>query len=119
MQEYSLINLAVYFIGVVKWVLCISTSFRVLAAPESWSKHFFQPFFNLFCSFQSFFRDFTAEINKKQTKKSKFVYSSKLVDMQKMVDSLRGYLKIVFFRLINYFFTGFPGLCLYIYMLTL
>ena len=25
-----------------------------------------------------------------------FVYSSKLVDMQKLVDSLRGYLKIVF-----------------------
>ena len=36
-------------------VLCISTSFRVLAAPESWLKHFFQPFFDLFCSFQSFF----------------------------------------------------------------
>ena len=45
------------------YVLCIWTSFRVLAAPESWSKHFFQPFFDLFCSFQSFFSDFTAEIN--------------------------------------------------------
>ena len=32
-------------------VLCISTSFRVLRAPESWLKHFFQPFFNLFCIF--------------------------------------------------------------------
>ena len=26
---------------------------------------FFQPFFNLFCSFQSFFSDFTAKITKK------------------------------------------------------
>ena len=56
-----------------------------------------QPFFDLFCSFQTFFSDFTAEINKKWTKKRKFVYSSKLVDMQKLVDSLRGYLEIVFF----------------------
>ena len=30
-------------------------------------------------------------------KKTAFVYSSKLVDMQKLVDSLRGYLEIVFF----------------------
>ena len=29
-------------------MLCISTSFWVLRAPKSWSKHFFQPFFNLF-----------------------------------------------------------------------
>ena len=29
------------------WVLCISTSFRVLRAPKSWSKPFFQPFFNI------------------------------------------------------------------------
>ena len=79
------------------WVLCFSTSFWVLRARKSWSKHIFQLFFNLFCSFQSFFSDFTAEITKnvwKWTKKRGFVYSSKLVD------SLRGYLKIVFFRLI-------------------
>ena len=31
-------------------------------------KPFFQPFFNLFCSFQSLFSDFTAEINKKRLK---------------------------------------------------
>ena len=31
-------------------------------------KTFFQPFFNLFCSFQSSFSDFTAEINKKRLK---------------------------------------------------
>ena len=35
-------------------LLCISTSFRVLAAPVSWSKHFFQPFFDLLCSFRSY-----------------------------------------------------------------
>ena len=29
-------------------VLCISTSFRVLRAPECWSKHFFSAVFNLF-----------------------------------------------------------------------
>ena len=32
---------------------------------------FFQPFFNLFCSFQSFFSDFTAEITKKREKMNK------------------------------------------------
>ena len=31
-----------------KCLLCISTSFWVLAAPRSWLKHFFQQFFNLF-----------------------------------------------------------------------
>ena len=31
-----------------------------------------------------------------------FVYSSKQVDMQKLVDSLRGYLKIVFFRFVDF-----------------
>ena len=35
-------------------LLCILTNFWVLRAPKSWSKHFFQQFFNLFCSFQSF-----------------------------------------------------------------
>ena len=55
-------------------VLCISTSFWVLHAPKSWSKHFFQPFFNLFCSFQSFFSDFTAEINKKHLKMNKKIW---------------------------------------------
>ena len=43
---------------------------------------FFQPF-------STFFSDFTPEIN-----------LSKLVNMQKLVDSLRGYPKIVFFGLI-------------------
>ena len=36
-----------------------------------------------------------------------FAYSSKLVDMQKLVDSLRGYLEIVFFQLIFYFLNVF------------
>ena len=44
-------------------VLCILTSFRVMHASESWSKHFFGAIFNLFCSFQTFFSDFLLEIN--------------------------------------------------------
>ena len=43
-------------------LLYISTSFWVLRTPKSWLKHFFRPFFSLFCSFQSFFSDFTPEI---------------------------------------------------------
>ena len=65
----------------------------------------FSAVFKLFCSFFTFFSDFTPEINKnvwKWTKKRVFVYSSKLVDMQKLVDSLTGYLEIVFFQLIFY-----------------
>ena len=62
-----------------KRLLCISISFWVLQAPKSWSKHFFQPFFTLFCSFHTFF---TPEISKKHLKMNKkkrgFVYSSKL-----------------------------------------
>ena len=56
------------------------TSFWVLRAPKSWLKYFFSAVFKLFCSFQTFFGDFTAEINKKCLKKNKkrkvFVYSS-------------------------------------------
>ena len=33
---------------VMKKLLCISTSFQVLAAPESWSIYFFSAVFNLF-----------------------------------------------------------------------
>ena len=40
----------------------------------------------------------------KWTKKRVYVYSSTLVDKQKLVDSMRRYLKIVYFRLIFYFF---------------
>ena len=41
---------------------------------------------------------------KNEQKKRNFVYSSKLVDMQKkLVDSLRGYIEIVFFGLIYMF----------------
>ena len=52
-------------------LLYILTSFWVLRALKSWSKHFLQPFFNLFCSFYGFFSDFTAEINKKVWKWTK------------------------------------------------
>ena len=50
-------------------LLCILTSFWVLRAPKSWSNYFFSAVFNLFCSFQTFFSDFTPEINKKRLKK--------------------------------------------------
>ena len=45
-----------------KFILCISTSFQVLAAPESWSNYFFSAVFNHFCSFQTCFSGFTLEI---------------------------------------------------------
>ena len=43
------LNIGLNSLFVVTQLLCILTSFQVLAAPESWSKHFFQPFFDLFC----------------------------------------------------------------------
>ena len=78
------------------------------------SKYFFQPFSVFFVHFKPFFRDFTSEINKKCLIMNKttcffsyFVFSSKLVDMQKLVDSLRGYLNIIFFWLIYLLFSMF------------
>ena len=59
--------------------------------------------FNLFSSFQTFVSDFSTEVKKKRLVLS---YSLILVDMQMLVDSLRGYLKFVFFRFI---FTGGPS----------
>ena len=53
-------------------------------------KLLFSTVFNLFCPFQTFFSDFTLEINKKHVKLNKkrvlsyFAYSSKLVDMQEL-----------------------------------
>ena len=79
---------------------------QLLGAARTWKlvKTLFSAVFNLFCLFQTFFSDFMAEINKKHLKKNQkiifFAYSSKLVDMQKLVDSLRGPLEIVFFQLI-------------------
>ena len=52
-------------------VFCILTSFRVVQAPESFSKHFFGAVFNLFGSFKTFFSDFTSEIKKKRLKLNK------------------------------------------------
>ena len=71
------------------------------ASTQKLVKLLFSAVFNLFCSFQTFFSDFMPEINKKRLKKNKkkcvFVYSSQLVGMQKLVDSLRGYIEFVFF----------------------
>ena len=87
-------------------VLCISTSLQVLAAPESWSNNFFQSFSTFFFLFKPFSVISGLKSTKniwKLTKKVIFVYSSKLVDMQMLVDTLRGCLEIVFFQLIFYF----------------
>ena len=84
----------------------ILTSFRVLRAPESWLKHFFQPFstffihLNLFQWFHGRNQQKTSEKEQKNVCFLFFAFSSKLVDMQKLVDSLRGYPEIVFFQLI-------------------
>ena len=59
------------FVKGKRQVLCIWTSFWVLPAPKSWSKHFFSSVFNLFCSFQTFFNDFKAEITEKRLKMNK------------------------------------------------
>ena len=48
-------------------------------------------------AFQRFHSWNQQKTSEKNTKKHVFVYSSNLVDMQKLVDSLRGYLEIVFF----------------------
>ena len=53
----------------------------------------FLTIFNLFSSFQTFFSDSSAEIKKKCV----LSYSLKLVDMQRLVQSMRGYLNLVFF----------------------
>ena len=60
----------------------------------------FSTFFVIFKAFSVISRLKSLKNDWKWTKKCGFVYSSKLVDMQKLVDSLRGYLKFVFFRLI-------------------
>ena len=71
-------------------LLCISTSFWVLRAPKSWSKHFCQPFSNFVVHFKAFTVISRLKSTKnvwKRTKKRDFVYSSKLVDMQKLKNS--------------------------------
>ena len=70
------------------WLLYISTSFRLLRTPKSWSKYFFQPFqtfmfiLNLFQWFHPW--------NKWKTSENERVFPSKLADKQKLVDSLGG-----------------------------
>ena len=68
----------------------------------------FKAVFNLFCSFKTFFSDFTSEIKKKtsenEQKKTKNFFHSCLLfktnNMQMLVDSLTGYHEFVFYRLI-------------------
>ena len=42
------VNLIIWIVFFQNQVLCILTSFQVLAAPESWSKYFSQPFSTFF-----------------------------------------------------------------------
>ena len=90
--------------SVLQW-LCILTSFQVLAAPESWSNYFFQPFSNLFVNLKPLSVISRLKTTKKRSKTNKtkhvLVYSSKLVD------SLRGYLEIIFFGCFLTFLTFF------------
>ena len=80
-------------------VLCILTSF--------FSR--FSTFFVRFKAFSVISRLKSLKNVWKWTKKCGFVYSSKLVNVQKLVDSLRGYLKIVFFQWIFSFFLHFSA----------
>ena len=62
--------------------------------------------------YSAVFNLFTPEINKNHLKMNKkffsfFAYFSKLVDLQKLVDFLRGYPKIIFFWLIFLFSSTF------------
>ena len=87
------------------WCCLFRPTFVCCTHPKAGWTTFFQPFSTFFCSFQTFFSDLTTEINKKRLKKNKktvFVYSSKLVNMQMLVHSLRGYFEIFFF---GWFFT--------------
>ena len=70
--QFSRLQLrTVGMLNVCECLLCISTSFWVLRAPKSWLNYFFSAILNLFCTFQTFFSDFTAEINEKRLKKNK------------------------------------------------
>ena len=84
-------------------VLCISTSFWVRAAPKGWLNYFFSTVFNLFLHFKPFSVISCLKSTKKHVKMTEFfsyfAYSSKLADMQKLVDSLRGYPEIVLYSI--------------------
>ena len=79
----------------------------MLRTPKSWLNYFVQPFSNFFAHFKTFSmisRLKTTKHDWKWTKKHVFsinAYSSKLVDMEKLVDSLRG----ISFRLIFLIFS--------------
>ena len=66
-NSQSKLSIFVYWMQHLKHrihVLCILTSYWVLPAPVSWSKHLLWPF-SIFFSFQTLFSDFSAEIKKK------------------------------------------------------
>ena len=67
-RTWSCFSRIVKILNFITCVLCISTSFQMLAATDSWLKHFFQPFSKFFVNFKPFFSDFKPEIIKKHLK---------------------------------------------------
>ena len=74
-------------------VLCISTSFWVLRAPKNWLKHF-SDIFQSFLFISKLFSVFTAEITEKRCLLLK---AGRHAKAGRLLDSLKGYPKIVFF----------------------
>ena len=96
MEKYEFLNYNTNFIEqkfekyLEFHLLCILISFRVLRTTEICLKYFLGAFFNLFCSFQMFFSDFSVEFKKIDyffEKKCVLCYSLKLVYMQMLVNS--------------------------------
>ena len=91
---------AVWTLFVIAWptiyafMLCILTSFWVLRTPKSRLNYFFSVVLTFFVHFKTFSvisRLKSSKKYKNEQKKCVFVYSSKLVHMQKLVNSLTGY----------------------------
>ena len=98
----------------LKVIYCVfRPAFGCCIHPKAgWNTFFshFEPF--LFIS--NLFQQFHAWKKRKKLFFLIFVCSSKLVDMQKLVESQRGYLEIVYFWLICYkFIQGFRVTCLF------
>ena len=92
-------------------VLCISTSFLVLRAPESWLKHFLRPFstsFVHFKHFSTFFLDFSQKIIETHLKKQCFKLLFKAGLHANAGRLPGGYLEFIFFRLLYSCFPNSP-----------
>ena len=71
-RQFWIKLLQIVFVTRTKTFWCVfQTAFGCCAHPKAGQNIFFQLFFNLFCSFQSFYSDFTAEITEKRLKMNK------------------------------------------------